>query len=115
MNLLFEDEQLKSNLDIREIECLLNDNHQKGKMMIMIMKTSGSQVDSRHNRQLCFVERESVFFEPDRFDNCVERESVCFIPADSLEHICVSLLFVPFFNLGVFIKGITSSRGQMVV
>ena len=29
-----------------EIECLLNDNHQKGKMMIMIMKTSGSQVDS---------------------------------------------------------------------
>jgi len=31
---------------IREIECLLNDNHQKGKMMIMIMKTSGSQVDS---------------------------------------------------------------------
>jgi len=33
-------------LFIREIECLLNDNHQKGKMMIMIMKTSGSQVDS---------------------------------------------------------------------
>jgi len=31
---------------VREIECLLNDNHQKGKMMIMIMKTSGSQVDS---------------------------------------------------------------------
>ena len=30
----------------REIECLLNNNHQKGKMMIMIMKTSGSQVDS---------------------------------------------------------------------
>jgi len=30
----------------REIECLLNDNHQKGKMMIMIMKTSGSQADS---------------------------------------------------------------------
>ena len=30
----------------REIECLLNDNHQKGKMMIMIMKTSRSQVDS---------------------------------------------------------------------
>ena len=30
----------------REIECLLNDDHQKGKMMIMIMKTSGSQVDS---------------------------------------------------------------------
>jgi len=30
----------------REIECLLNDNHQKGKMIIMIMKTSGSQVDS---------------------------------------------------------------------
>jgi len=29
-----------------EIECLFNDNHQKGKMMIMIMKTSGSQVDS---------------------------------------------------------------------
>jgi len=30
----------------REIECLLNDNHQKGKMMILITKTSGSQVDS---------------------------------------------------------------------
>ena len=30
----------------REIECLLNDNHQKGKMIIMITKTSGSQVDS---------------------------------------------------------------------
>ena len=30
----------------RGIECLLNDNHQKGKMMIMIMKTSGCQVDS---------------------------------------------------------------------
>ena len=30
----------------RGIECLLNDNHQKGKMMIMIMETSGSQVDS---------------------------------------------------------------------
>ena len=30
----------------REIECLLYDSHQKGKMMIMIMKTSGSQVDS---------------------------------------------------------------------
>jgi len=29
-----------------EIECLLNDNHRKGKMMIMRMKTSGSQVDS---------------------------------------------------------------------
>jgi len=28
------------------MECLLNDNHQKGKRMIMIMKTSGSQVDS---------------------------------------------------------------------
>ena len=40
-----------------EIECLLNDNHQKGKMMIMILKTSGFQVDSpvaegRH-RTLC--------------------------------------------------------------
>jgi len=33
-------------LGFREIECLLNDNHQKGKMMIMIMKTSGAQVDS---------------------------------------------------------------------
>ena len=32
--------------NLREIECLLNDNHQKGKMKIMIMKTSGSQVDS---------------------------------------------------------------------
>ena len=32
--------------ELIEIECLLNDNHQKGKMMIMIMKTSGSQVDS---------------------------------------------------------------------
>ena len=31
---------------VREIECLLYDSHQKGKMMIMIMKTSGSQVDS---------------------------------------------------------------------
>ena len=29
-----------------EIEYLLNDKHQKGKMMIMIMKSSGSQVDS---------------------------------------------------------------------
>jgi len=29
-----------------EIECLLNDHHQNGKMMIMIMMTSGSQVDS---------------------------------------------------------------------
>ena len=33
-------------LDKREIECLLYDSHQKGKMMIMIMKTAGSQVDS---------------------------------------------------------------------
>ena len=31
---------------LRKIECLSNDNHQKGKMMIMIMKISGSQVDS---------------------------------------------------------------------
>ena len=30
----------------RDIECLLYDSHQKGKMMIMIMKTPGSQVDS---------------------------------------------------------------------
>jgi len=30
----------------REIEFLLYDSHQKGKMMIMIMKTCGSQVDS---------------------------------------------------------------------
>jgi len=30
----------------REIECLLYDSHQKGKMMIMIMKTPGSKVDS---------------------------------------------------------------------
>ena len=30
----------------REIECLLYDSHQKGKMMIMIMKSTGSQVDS---------------------------------------------------------------------
>ena len=30
----------------REIECLLYDSHQKGKMIIMIMKTPGSQVDS---------------------------------------------------------------------
>jgi len=29
----------------REIECLLYDSHQKGKMMIMIVKTPGSQVD----------------------------------------------------------------------
>ena len=33
-------------LSFKETECLLNDNHQKGKMMIMIMKTSGSQVVS---------------------------------------------------------------------
>jgi len=31
---------------MREIECLLYDSHQKGKMMIMIIKTPGSQVDS---------------------------------------------------------------------
>jgi len=37
---------LGSEMNGREIECLLNDNHQKGKMMIMIMKTSRSQVDS---------------------------------------------------------------------
>ena len=30
----------------REIENLLFDSHQKGKLMIMIMKTPGSQVDS---------------------------------------------------------------------
>jgi len=30
----------------REIECLLYDSHQKGKMMILIVKTPGSQVDS---------------------------------------------------------------------
>ena len=30
----------------REIECLLYDSYQEGKMMIMIMKTPGSQVDS---------------------------------------------------------------------
>jgi len=30
-----------------EIECLLYDSHQKGEMMIMIMKTPGSQVDSQ--------------------------------------------------------------------
>jgi len=29
-----------------EIECLLYDSHQKKKMMIMIMKTPGSQFDS---------------------------------------------------------------------
>ena len=29
-----------------EIECLLYDSHQQGKMMIMITKTSGSRVDS---------------------------------------------------------------------
>ena len=40
-------ERLKVRSEVeREIECLLNDNHQKGKMMIMIMKTSGPQVDS---------------------------------------------------------------------
>ena len=33
-------------LPVREIECLLYDSHQKGKMMIMIVKTPGSQVDS---------------------------------------------------------------------
>jgi len=30
----------------KEIECLLYDSHLKGKMMIMIVKTLGSQVDS---------------------------------------------------------------------
>ena len=30
----------------REIKCLLYDSHQKGKMMSMMMKTLGSQVDS---------------------------------------------------------------------
>ena len=30
----------------KKIECLLYDSHQKGKMMIMIMKTPESQVDS---------------------------------------------------------------------
>ena len=39
-----KDEFTLANLE--GIECLLNDNHQKGKMMIMIVKTSGSQVDS---------------------------------------------------------------------
>ena len=29
-----------------EMKCLLYDSHQKGKMMIMIMKTPGSQVES---------------------------------------------------------------------
>jgi len=41
----------------REIECLLYDSHQKGKMMIMIVKTPGSQVDSpvaEGNRQASF-------------------------------------------------------------
>jgi len=33
-------------MNTREIECLLYESHQKGKMMIMIMKTPGSQVDS---------------------------------------------------------------------
>jgi len=37
--------QCTENARQREIECLLYDCHQKGKMMIMIMKTSGSQVD----------------------------------------------------------------------
>jgi len=30
----------------REIECLLCDSHQEGTMIIVIMKTPGSQVDS---------------------------------------------------------------------
>jgi len=30
----------------REIECLLYDSHQNRKMLMMIMKTPGSQVDS---------------------------------------------------------------------
>ena len=30
----------------REIKCLLYESHQKGKMMSMILKTSGSQIDS---------------------------------------------------------------------
>jgi len=29
-----------------ERKCLLHDSHQQGKIMIMIMKTPGSQVDS---------------------------------------------------------------------
>ena len=33
-------------MNAKEIECLLYDNHQEGKMMIMIVKTPGSQVDS---------------------------------------------------------------------
>ena len=33
-------------IKFEKIECLLYDSHQKGKMMIMITKTSGSQVDS---------------------------------------------------------------------
>jgi len=37
----------KFSRQMREIECLLYDSHQKGKMMIMIKKTSESQVDSR--------------------------------------------------------------------
>ena len=41
----FENTSVRMRL-VREIECLLHDNHQKGKMMIMITKTSGSQVDS---------------------------------------------------------------------
>ena len=43
---LFREREKSSRCPDGEIECLLNDNHQKGKMMIMIMKTSGSQVDS---------------------------------------------------------------------
>jgi len=31
---------------VEEIECLLYDSHQNGKMMIMIVKTPGSRVDS---------------------------------------------------------------------
>jgi len=31
---------------VGEIECLLYDSHQEGEMMIMILKTPGSQVDS---------------------------------------------------------------------
>jgi len=30
----------------REIECVLHDSHQEGKMTMMIVKTSGSQVHS---------------------------------------------------------------------
>jgi len=39
-------------MNAKEIECLLYDNHQEGKMMIMIVKTPGSQVDFQSQKEM---------------------------------------------------------------